>query len=82
MARIPLIRSDDPGADPAAVRALKKVAEQQGIEVNAHRALAHHPELLEKVFEAAELAYFNGSLDRAHSELAYYTAAVTNECHY
>jgi DNA-binding GntR family transcriptional regulator len=82
MARIPLISSDDPDADPAAVRALRKAAEQQGMEANVHRALAHHPELMEKIFEAADLAYFNGTVPRAQGELAYYTSAVTNNCHY
>lgn len=82
MARIPLVRSDDPDADARAVQGLHRLRESYGMELNVFRAMANHPELMEKVFAAADVAYFNNSLNPVQRELAYYAAAVTNECHY
>lgn len=83
MARIPLIDVDDPTADPRATALLESVRGAQDVGIlNVHRALANHPELMEKFFAMAQVAYFDNSLTSIQSELAYYTSAVANECFY
>ena len=82
MARIPFVDPDDPDTDPHAAAYLRGVHDVQGVTLNVHRALANHPVLMEKIFEMGEVAYFNNGLDPVARELAYYTSAVANECHY
>lgn len=83
MARVPLVRADDPGVDPKAAAILTAVAGAQDVGVlNVHRALANHPDLMESIFAMGEIAYFNNSLNPVQRELAYYTSAVTNDCFY
>ena len=83
MARIPLPRSDDPDADPEVTALLRRLeAKQRFPAANVQRALANHPQLMEAMWAMAEVTYFKNSLDPVQRELAYYTAAVTNECFY
>lgn len=83
MARIPLVRADDPGVDPKAAAILTAVEDAQDVGVlNVHRALANHPDMMEKFFEFAAVAYINNSLNPVQRELAYYTSAVANQCFY
>jgi alkylhydroperoxidase family enzyme len=80
--RIPLPEPDDPTLDPRAAATLRAVREQSGHDFNVLRAMANHPELSETWHELVSRAYTHSSLDRAHAELAYLTASVTNHCHY
>lgn len=82
MARIPFVDPDDPEADPDAVAALRDFHAKRGRTANVQKALANHPELMRKLFDWAETAYYDNSVDPVSRELAYYTAAVTNDCHY
>lgn len=82
MARIPFVDPDDPTADPQAAALLREVHNAQGVTLNVHRALANHPVLMAKIFELGEIAYFDNGLDPVARELAYYTSAVANDCHY
>lgn len=82
MARIPLVDSTDPSADPRAVASLEAARENHGVELNVHRALANHPELMDRLWALTDVAYLDNSLNPVQRELAYYTAAVTNSCHY
>lgn len=83
MARIPLVRADDPGVDPKAAAILAAVEGAQDVPVlNVHRALANHPDLMERFFSFAEVAYFANTLNPIQRELAYYTSAVANNCFY
>jgi alkylhydroperoxidase family enzyme len=82
MARVPLINATDPGVDPTAAAILTAAAEQPSGVLNVHRALANHPQIMERFFGLAEVAYFANSIGPARSELAYLTAAMQNDCHY
>ena len=64
MARIPLVRADDPGVDPKAAAILKSVEGAQDVPVlNVHRALANHPDAMEAFFNLAGIVYFDNSLN-------------------
>jgi hypothetical protein len=85
VARIPLHDPDDPGLDPKAKALLEAVKDAQpdvGL-LNVHRALANHPDAMEKFFAFAETVYFQNSLpsDRMR-ELPYLTSAIANNCFY
>ena len=83
MARIPLVDVDDPSTDPRAAALLESVRGAQDVGIlNVHRALANHPELMEKFFALGQVAYFDNSLNPVQRELAYYVSAVANDCFY
>ncbi len=83
MARIPLVDVDDPDTDPQAAALLTSVRDAQDVGIlNVHRALANHPEMMEKFFALAQVAYIDNSLNSVQRELAYYTSAVANNCFY
>jgi alkylhydroperoxidase family enzyme len=81
--RIPLVDSNDDGADPLAREVLRQVSGARGsIEPNVYRAIANHPRALKAMAEFGSVVYFDSSMTPAQRELAYLTASVTNECHY
>jgi len=83
VARIPLVDVDDPAADPQAAALLTSVRDAQDVGIlNVHRAMANHPEMMEKFFALAQVAYIDNSLNPVQRELAYYTSAVANNCFY
>ncbi|MDQ6649974.1 MAG: carboxymuconolactone decarboxylase family protein [Actinomycetota bacterium] len=84
MARLPLVDSDDPTADPLARQVLKATAAARGrsVDPNVYRAIANHPEALQAMVAFGTVVYFENSMTPAQRELAYLTASVTNECHY
>ncbi|MCH9671307.1 MAG: carboxymuconolactone decarboxylase family protein [Gammaproteobacteria bacterium] len=84
MARLPLIDSNDPDADPLARKMLQQVTAMRGgtVEPNIYRSLANHPQALEAVMRLATVAYFKNSMTPAQRELAYLTASLANDCHY
>jgi len=83
MARIPILREDDP-ATPADARAyLQAMQESRGRLVNIYRAMANRPEA-GRAFGGLAYTVYRGSttLDPQHAELAYLTATVVNNCYY
>ena len=76
MARIPIVREDDPATPPEAQEFLKRVKGGLGEVFNAVRLLANHPG------QANALIDFVRSVRYHNSELAYTTASVVNRCHY
>jgi alkylhydroperoxidase family enzyme len=84
MARIPLVDSTDDSADPLARQTLEQVRALRGraVDPNVYRAMANHPQALQKLVEFGTVVYFDNSMTPAQRELAYLTASVTNECHY
>ncbi len=82
MTRVPLVDVKDPGADPHAVALLSSLDEAGHEILNVHRAMANHPELMEKLFALAGSAYFGGSLNDRQRELPYLTSAVATDCFY
>jgi alkylhydroperoxidase family enzyme len=83
LARIPLVRADDPGVDPKAAAMLQAVESSQAEPVlNVIRALANHPDAMEAFFNFAGIVYLDNSLNPVQRELAYLTSAVTNDCFY
>jgi len=84
MARLPLIDSDDENADPLARQVLgaARAARGRDADPNVYRAIANHPQALQKMFEFGTVVYFQNSMTPAQRELAYLTASVTNDCHY
>ena len=84
MTRIPLIDSNDPAVDPAAVEVLNSVSRRRNrtVDPNVYRAMANHPDALRALVDFGTVVYFENSLTPAQRELAYLTASVTNDCHY
>ncbi|MHB8576563.1 MAG: carboxymuconolactone decarboxylase family protein [Dehalococcoidia bacterium] len=82
MARIPLLREDDPGTPDAARALLARMKAPRGRLVNLYRALANHPAALEAFTGLGRTVYGAGSLSRKEAELAYTTATVVNQCYY
>ncbi len=81
MARVPLIDVDDPNADPNAVALLRTFADGNGDILNVNRALANHPELLEKLAALFAVTQ-SGGLNERQRELPYLTSAIAIECFY
>jgi alkylhydroperoxidase family enzyme len=83
MARIPILHEDDPTI-PADARAyLQDATKARGRLINIYRAMANRPAtgrafqaMIDTVYRA------NSTLDPKHSELAYLTATVVNNCYY
>jgi alkylhydroperoxidase family enzyme len=84
MARLPLVRSDDPDAPALARDLLQQLGGSLpgAIEPNVYRAVANHPEALQAMVHFGTVVYFANGLSPAERELAYLTTSVTNECHY
>lgn len=82
MARIPLLGPDHPDIDPKAVAILGAVREQFGSDFNVIKGLANHPDVLESFMGLQGEVYTSKRLTPAQTEIAYYTAAVANSCHY
>lgn len=84
MARLPLVDPDAPDTDPLAAEVLRKVTglRNRSVPPNVYRAVANHPEALQKMVEFGTVVYFQNSMTPAQRELAYLTASVTNDCHY
>lgn len=87
MARIPLVDPDDPGTDPETRRVLELSVSSSGQSsghgppqlFNVLRAMANHPQLLAGLHLMSAAVQ---ELSPAQKELAYLTAALTNDCFY
>lgn len=82
MARIPLVREDDPGTAPEAREFLKRVEGGLGEVFNAVRLLANHPQQANALISFVRSVRHNNLLTPALTELAYTAASVVNDCHY
>ena len=82
MARIPILREDDP-ALPEARAYLLEAKQSRGRLVNIYRAMANRPEAA-RAFSGLANTVYRGrtSLEPKHAELAYLTATVINNCYY
>jgi alkylhydroperoxidase family enzyme len=83
MARIPLLREDDPAIPEDARAYLRQAGESRGRLINIYRAMANRPETGQAFSHLAGTVY-RGSTTLAprHAELAYLTATVVNNCYY
>lgn len=83
MARIPILREDDPATPPEAKLYLQDAAKARGRLVNIYRALANRPDGGRAFSQLANTVYRGTTtLDPQHAELAYLTATVVNNCYY
>jgi alkylhydroperoxidase family enzyme len=82
MARIPIVREDDPTAPPEARGLLKRVEGGLGEVFNAVRLLANHPKQGNALIDFVQSVRYHNSLTPTLTELAYTTASVANRCHY
>jgi len=82
MARIPLLREDDPRTPPEARDFLKRVEGGLGEVFNGVRLLANHPKQANALVDFVRSVRSQNSLTPTLTELAYTTASVANRCHY
>jgi hypothetical protein len=82
MARIPLVREDDPDTGPEAREFLQRVEGGMGELFNGMRLLANHPERGNAFIGFARMARDQSSLNRSLKEFAWMTASEVNQCHY
>jgi len=82
MARIPIVREDDPATPPEAREFLKRVEGGLGEVFNAVRLLANCPKQANALLDFVRSVRYQNSLTPVLTELAYTTASVVNCCHY
>ena len=82
MARIPIVREDDPSTPIEAREFLKRVKGGLGEVFNAVRLLANHPGQANALIDFVRSVRYHNSLGPTLTELAYTTASVVNRCHY
>jgi alkylhydroperoxidase family enzyme len=82
VSRIPLVDPDDPDADPKARALLLRLRKSTGRDINVLRALANHPDVLEKFLNLGNDPAPVPHISPAQRELAYLAASVANDCHY
>jgi len=82
MARIPIVREDDPATSPEAREFLQRV--QGGLRevFDSVRLLANHPRQANALIDFVRSVRHHNSLTPILTELAYTTASVVNSCHY
>lgn len=82
MARIPLVREDDPATPPEAQEFLKRVEGGLGEVFNSVRLLANHPQQANALIDFVRSVRYRNSLTPTFTEIAYTAASVVNRCHY
>jgi len=82
MARILIVREDDPTTLPEAREFLKRVEGGLGEVFNAARLLANHPKQANALIDFVQSVRYRNNLTPTFTELAYTAASVTNRCHY
>ena len=82
MARIPMMREDDPTTPLEAREFLKRVGGDLGEVFNAVRLLANHPQQANALIDFVRSVRYHNSLTPTLTELAYTAASVANRCHY
>jgi hypothetical protein len=82
MARIPIVREDDPATSPEAREFLKRVEGGFGEVFNSLRLFANHPQLANAFLDFRQSIRHHGGLSPLFSELAWTTVSHLNACHY
>jgi alkylhydroperoxidase family enzyme len=82
MARIPIVREDDPATAPEAREFLMRLKSGTGEIFNGARLLANHPRQANALIGFVRSVRRQNSLTPTLTELAYTTGSVTNGCHY
>ena len=82
MARIPMVREDDPTTPLEAREFLKRVEGGLGDVFNAVRLLAYQLQQANALIDFVRSVRYHNSLTPILTELAYPAASVTNRCHY
>ena len=82
MARIPLVREDDPATPPEAREFLKRVEAGLGEVFNVVRLLANNPQHASALINFVRSVRHNNQLTPTLTELVDTTASVVNGCHY
>jgi alkylhydroperoxidase family enzyme len=82
MARIPVLREDNPDAPPEAREFLNRLRGGLGEVFNSARLLANHPMRANTMIEFVRAVRYHNTLTPTLTELAYTTASVANRCHY
>lgn len=83
MARIPILKEDDPTLTAEQKACLAEAKHARGTLLNIHRAMANRPEAARTFQQMIRVVYRNDStLTPKHGELAYLTATAVNNCYY
>lgn len=83
MARIPMLREDDPALPEDARAFLDDARQSRGRMLNIFRAMANRPPAGRAFSEMVRTVYRSGStLSAKQGELAYLTATAVNNCYY
>lgn len=83
MARIPILREDDPDLPDDARDFLREAEQARGRLVNIYRAMANRPAAGRAFTNMARTVYrADSTLTPKHAELAYLTATAVNNCYY
>ena len=82
MARIAIVREDDPSTSPEARAFLKRVEGGLGEVFNSVRLLANNPQQANALIDFVRSVRHHNSLTPVLTELAYTAASATNRCHY
>lgn len=82
MARIPVVREDDPATPPEAREFLKRVQGGLGEVFDSLRLMANNPQQANALIDFVRSVRHRNNLTPALTELAYTTASVVNSCHY
>ncbi len=87
MARIPIMREDDPATPPEARAFLKRVERPRaegglGEIFDSIRLFANHPQQANAFIDFVGSVRQRNSLTPTLTELAWITASVVNRCHY
>lgn len=82
MARIPLLREDDPTIPEDAATFLRDMNRGRIGVLNIHRAFANHPKVGRAFFDFSKAVRVGNTLTPAQAELAYTAATVANRCFY
>ena len=82
MARLPLIKEDDPDADPEAVALLRSLEATFGSIVNLQRVMVHNQGITKAFFGMMRTLYLENHLSPKQIELPYLTSTMTLKCFY
>ena len=83
MARIPILREDDPALSDEARTFLQDAGQARGRLINIYRAMANRPAAGRAFIDLARTVYrADSTLPPKQAELAYLTATVVNNCYY
>lgn len=82
MARISIVREDDPATPAEAREFLKRVDGGFGEVFDSLRLFANHPQQANALIQFVRSVRQHNSLTPTLTELAWTTASVVNRCHY